>query len=150
MNEQDLKNEIAIQKKVNIDLKTFLSAFIDIKDKICFRVFHDKDKEAPAFNFSYFLNEFDTFVKVLKSYNARGYGVFFCVNTGGHLDKDIIKINAHFVEMDDFPFAEQIKIILSFPLPPSIIIKTRRSLHVYWLLKGNPIIALFRPIQEAL
>lgn len=150
MNEQDLKNEISLQKKVKIDLKTFLSAFIDIKDKICFRVFHDKDKEVPAFNFSYFLNEFDSFIKVLKSYNLRGYGVFFCVNTGGHSDKDITKINAQFTEMDDDGFDVQTEKIKNFKLSPSIIVKTRRSLHVYWLLKGNPIISLFKPIQMAL
>ena len=41
------------------------------------------------------------------------------------------------------------KKIHSFPLPPSIIIKTRKSLHTYWLVKDGQV-GLFRDIQKGL
>ena len=37
--------------------------------------------------------------------------------------------------MDDGDFQEQWKKVDEFPLQPSIVIKTRKSLHVYYLMK---------------
>lgn len=74
----------------------------------------------------------------MREHNAKNRGVFFVVNSGGHNDRDIKRINAQFVEMDDKTFAEQQKLIDEFPLPPSMIIKTKKSLHTYWFMKSNP------------
>lgn len=63
-------------------------------------------------------------------------GIFFVVNPGGHKDAEITAVAAQFVEADDLPLAEQWDNLMAFPLPPSIIVRTRKSLHGYWLLAG--------------
>jgi len=86
---------------------------------------------------------------VLKAHNEQGRGVFFVVNHGGHEDGDIDRINAHFCEMDDIPLEEQLKRVWDFPLEPSLIVKTRKSLHCYCLME-NADIQRFRIVQKKL
>ena len=71
------------------------------------------------------------------------------MNSGGQTDDSITRINAQFVEMDDKSFEEQQALIDAFSLPPSMIIRTRKSLHTYWFVKDAKV-AQFRPIQKAL
>jgi len=61
-------------------------------------------------------------------------GAFFIVNGGGADADKINYISAQWMEIDWLSFDEQWRRINAFPLPPSIIVKTRRSLHTYWLL----------------
>jgi putative DNA primase/helicase len=61
-------------------------------------------------------------------------GVFFVVNAGGHKDAEITRVTAHFVEADDVPLETQWDHLMAFPLPPSIVVRTRKSLHGYWLM----------------
>ena len=68
----------------------------------------------------------------LKEHNQKNHGIFFVVNSGGQTDDSITRINAQFVEMDDKTFEEQQALIDAFPLPPSMVIQTRKSLHTYW------------------
>lgn len=70
------------------------------------------------------------------------------MNSGGHDDETINRINAQFVEMDDFSFEEQLEKIKGFKLEPSIIVKTQKSLHCYWLMKGGADVKRFRHIQS--
>ncbi len=85
-------------------------------------------------------------------------GVFFVVNPGGHRDDAIGGVAAHFVEADDLPLADQYANFQTFPLEPSIIVQTRKSLHGYWLLQPSataatdqaPALSQFSPIQKAL
>ncbi|MDE5852512.1 MAG: DNA primase, partial [Oscillospiraceae bacterium] len=71
------------------------------------------------------------------------------VNYGGHFDRDIERINAQFFECDNASLEEQYEKIKAFPLEPSIIIKTRKSLHTYFLIEnGN--VKDFRKIQRGL
>jgi putative DNA primase/helicase len=84
--------------------------------------------------------------KILKSFYTRN---FFVVNYGGHWGKQIKRINAQFVENDTLPIEEQYKRLMDFPLEPSIIVKTKKSLHSYWLLKEGDT-ALFRKVQKRL
>lgn len=91
-------------------------------------------------------------IKSLRAENAKRRGVYFIVNGGGNTDKEVIKsgcCKAQFMEIDNLPFSDQIEAINSFPLEPSIIIKTKKSLHCYWLL-NNGDISQFRGIQERL
>lgn len=53
------------------------------------------------------------------------------------------------MECDDLPLEEQLAKIQAFPLPPSLIVKTRKSLHSYWLIKGGKV-ENFRHIQRGL
>lgn len=85
----------------------------------------------------------------MTKHNEQGHGIFYVVNAGGQDDASITRINAQFVEMDDLSFEEQQQKIDAFPLPPSMIIKTRKSLHTYWFVKSAEV-ELFRPIQKQL
>lgn len=64
-------------------------------------------------------------------------GVFFVVNAGGQKDAEITRIRAHFVEADDLPLETQWDNLMAFALAPSIIVRTRKSLHGYWLMKDS-------------
>ena len=79
-------------------------------------------------------------------------GVFFVVNGGGNTDAETKakgKARAQFMEIDNIPLADQLELIKQFPAEPSIIVRTRKSLHTYWLLdNGN--IKQFREIQPRL
>lgn len=128
----------------------FFSAFgYSDQDKLFLRTFNDKGRDAPGKNFDFKLKDFTYFEKILHDENKADRGVFFIVNGGGHTDKAVKTARAQFVDFDDFPFEEQIKRIKAFPLEPSIIIKTRKSLHCYWLLDGGEI-KYFREVQERL
>ena len=123
------------------------------EDIVCFRVFDDK-KGGTFHGMKLeckcrdYLQEMEP---QLRKHNEAGRGVFFAVNSGGQTDKDINRINAQFVEMDDVTFAEQWEKINSFPLPPSMVIQTRKSLHVYWFMeKGKADVGRFREIQKLL
>lgn len=128
----------------------FFSAFgYSDQDKLFLRTFNDKGRDASGKNFDFKLKDFTYFEKILHDENKADRGVFFIVNGGGHTDKAVKTARAQFVDFDDFPFEEQIKRIKAFPLEPSIIIKTRKSLHCYWLLDCGEI-KYFREVQERL
>jgi putative DNA primase/helicase len=132
-----------------MEIKKFLSAFFGENDDICFRVFSDRKAEEPEYKGNKYteqLKNIDTLLPTLKQHNKKNRGVFFVINSGGHSDSDITRINAQFVEMDSGSFKEQQAKIDAFPLPPSIIVKTRKSLHCYWLMKDAKV-SRFREIQ---
>ena len=85
----------------------------------------------------------------LKKHNEKNRGIYFVVNFGGHEDSEITRINAQFMECDELPLDEQLKQIEAFPLEPSLIVKTRKSLHTYWLIKDGDV-AAFRRVQKRL
>lgn len=119
-------------------------------DTVCLRVFDDKKRGIfTGQKLEVEAGKFATMEKQLRDHNAQDHGIFFVVNTGGHNDKDITRINAQFVEMDEGTFSEQQAKIDAFPLAPSMIIRTKKSLHTYWFVK-NAEVARFRPIQKAL
>jgi putative DNA primase/helicase len=53
-------------------------------------------------------------------------------------------------EMDNDSFDEQQKKIDAFPLPPSMIMKTQKSYHVYWFMDSTAKVERFRMIQTQL
>jgi P4 family phage/plasmid primase-like protien len=88
-------------------------------------------------------------------------GIFFLVNPGGQKDAEITGVAAQFVEADDLPLETQWDNLMAFPLPPSIVVKTRKSLHGYWLMtlssggdatpdQDTPVLARFTPLQKQL
>ncbi len=85
----------------------------------------------------------------LREHNLQNRGVFFVVNSGGQTDDAITRVNAQFVEMDDGTFEEQWEKINCFPLPPSTVVQTRKSLHVYWFMEKADV-GRFREIQKLL
>ncbi|OXS26519.1 MAG: hypothetical protein BI182_02075 [Acetobacterium sp. MES1] len=76
-----------------------------------------------------------TLLQALKAENdGEQRGIFFVVNPGGHRDVEITGVAAQFVEADDLPLDRQWDNLMAFPLAPSIVVRTRKSLHGYWLL----------------
>ena len=132
-----------------METKKFLLAFYSETDNVCIRVFSDRKAEDPEFKgqkYTEKLSNIQNILPALKRHNEKHRGVFFVVNSGGHTDEEITRVNAQFVEMDTGSFEEQKAKITSFKLPPSIIVKTRKSLHCYWLIKDGDL-KDFRKIQ---
>jgi putative DNA primase/helicase len=86
---------------------------------------------------------------ILQKHNQQNRGIYFVVNYGGHEDADITRINAQFVECDELSIEEQVAQVEAFSIEPSLIVKTKKSLHVYWLMKDAKV-ADFRRVQKRL
>ena len=140
---------------VKVSQKEFLKAFFKSDDsKVYLRAFAEKGrtKTLPSKSFDFRINELDKKLNELKMHNETNMCISFVVNGGGHSDKRVIEsgsCTAQFMEMDGFDQDIQISLINSFPLTPSIIVKTRKSLHTYWLLEDGDI-KRFRNIQGSL
>lgn len=91
----------------------------------------------------------------LVDVNANGGGVFVMVNQGDgrvhdgqrtcRTDASVNALRALFVDDDSGELTPQ-----SLELTPSIIVKSRRGLHAYWLLRRGEPLKAFSPAQEAL
>ncbi|MGV1022532.1 DNA primase family protein [Clostridium perfringens] len=118
--------------------------------RINIRIF--SDKKGTGFkgkNLSFNMKDFQSKGKVLMAHNEANRGIFFVVNSGGNSDRKINKINAQFFECDTLSLKEQLENISKFPLEPSIIVQTKKSLHVYFLIKNGKV-EKFRDIQKKL
>ena len=118
--------------------------------RINIRIF--SDKKGTGFkgkNLSFNMKDFQSKSKVLMAHNEANRGIFFVVNSGGNSDRKINKINAQFFECDTLSLEEQLENISKFPLEPSIIVQTKKSLHVYFLIKNGKG-EKFRDIQKKL
>lgn len=137
-------------KPLEIPLEEFLRPFFDPGEMICLRVFDDrKSGTFKGAKIEASLEKIDLIRETLKKHNEMHRGIYFVVNYGGHEDIDIKRINAHFMECDDLSFEEQMIKIEAFPLEPSLIVKTQKSLHTYWLMKDASV-SDFRMIQKRL
>ena len=127
----------------------FLALGYGITDRVFLRTFDDKNRSGSAINSEVALCNFSAIMPTLLQRNADGRGVFYVVNGGGQSDKDVETAKAQFIDFDDISFEDQIRKLNEFGLDPSIIIKTRKSLHCYWLLDDGEV-EYFRPMQELL
>ena len=118
-------------------------------DPVYIRTFNDRDNKQPGQNFSVPLFRLDSMLPALKSQNSQNRWIFFVVNGDGQSDSKVKHARAQFMEIDSLPMEEQLKLISFFPLEPSIIIRTRKSLHCYWLLNDGQI-KFFRELQQRL
>lgn len=133
-----------------ITAQEILNSLFNPEDKVCLRVFDDKKRGVFAGQkLDVECGKFASIEETLRQHNAQDRGIFFVVNFGGQDDDAITRINAQFVESDELSFEEQEKQIGKFPLPPSMIIKTRKSLHTYWFVKDAKV-ERFRTIQKQL
>jgi len=136
---------------MNVTATDVLGALFNPTDTVCFRVF--EDKKAGVFQgakLSCECGKYKSIEETLKNHNAMQRGIFFVVNYGGQEDAAITRINAQFFEMDDGTFEEQQKKVDAFPLPPSMVIKTQKSLHVYYFMDSTAKVDRFREIQKRL
>jgi putative DNA primase/helicase len=135
---------------MDISAQEVLQSLFNPDDTVCFRVFDDKKTGTfTGQKLSVECGKYQSIETVLQQHNTLNRGIFFVVNFGGHDDESITRINAQFVECDDLSFEKQQIQIDAFHLPPSMIIKTQKSLHTYWFMK-NAEVAKFRGIQKQL
>ena len=137
---------------INVTVQDVLNALFNAEDTVCFRVFDDKKRGIfKGQNLECICSRYrDVMEKKLIEHNRAGHGIFFVVNYGGQTDEAVTRINAQFVESDELSFEEMEKRIQAFPLPPSMVIKTKKSLHTYWFMKDHPEVERFRTIQKQL
>lgn len=136
---------------MNVTAMDVLGCLFNPAEIVCFRVFEDrKDGVFHGAKLECECGKYMGIEETLKKHNAQNRGIFFVVNYGGHDDGAITRINAQFFEMDDGTFEEQQAKIDAFPLPPSMVIKTRKSLHVYYFMDGTARVERFRTIQQQL
>ena len=139
-----------MRKALNIPLEEFLRPFFGPGERICLRIFDDKKTGTfKGAKLETSLSGLPGLMDTLKKHNEKNRGIYFVVNFGGHEDSEITRINAQFMECDELPLDEQLKQIEAFPLEPSLIVKTRKSLHTYWLIKDGDV-AAFRRVQKRL
>jgi len=137
-------------KALDIPIEEFLRPFFDAGETVCLRVFDDrKTGTFKGLKLESEAGKIAAMVDTLKKHNAQNRGIYFVINYGGHEDVDITRINAQFVECDSLSIDEQLTQIEAFPLPPSLIVKTQKSLHCYWLMKDAKVES-FRHIQKRL
>ena len=135
---------------MDITAKEVLGSLFNPEEKVCLRVFDDrKGGIFTGQKLAVECGKFSSIEDILRQHNALNRGIFFVVNYGGQEDENITRINAQFVECDELPVAEQMERIEAFRYPPSMIIRTRRSLHTYWFVKGAEV-RRFRGIQKQL
>lgn len=135
---------------MSVTASEVLLTLFNPEEKVCLRVFDDrKTGSFSGAKLEVEAGKFSTVETTLRKHNSLNRGVFYVINYGGQEDSAIKRINAQFVEMDDKSIEEQQKRIDAFPLPPSMIIRTRKSLHTYWFIK-NGSVAAFRPLQKRL
>ncbi|MDQ3633231.1 MAG: DUF3987 domain-containing protein [Acidobacteriota bacterium] len=127
----------------NMNLSDYLKAFLpDENEKIHFRAF--KAKDAPDTNFNRAAKISFSRKELMNKLNETELrklnhhrGIYFVVNSGGDNDKQINHFNAVFVENDEKTLAEQNRALDKCPIPTSIRIETKKSIHAYWLLNEN-------------
>jgi len=136
---------------MNVTVPDVLGSMFNPTDMVCFRVFDDKkDGIFSGAKLQCECGKYKAIEETLKNHNVLNRGVFFVVNYGGQDDDSITRINAQFVEMDHDSFEEQQKKVDAFPLAPSMIMKTQKSLHVYWFMDSTAKVGRFRTIQAQL
>lgn len=135
---------------INVYASDIIGSLFNPTDEVCLRVFADKKGDPfTGTKLSVEAGKFSSIMTTLEQHNQQNRGIFYVVNYGGQDDASITRINAQFVECDDLSFDEQKKQIEDFPLKPSLVIKTRKSLHTYWFIKGGEV-GRFRTVQKQL
>jgi putative DNA primase/helicase len=137
-------------KSLNIPLEEFLRPFFDPGELVCLRVFDDRKTGAfKGAKLECEAGKIAAMEDTLRKHNAQNRGIYFVINYGGHEDTDITRISAQFVECDSLSMEEQLAQIKAFAVEPSLIVRTRKSLHTYWLMKDAKV-EDFRRVQKRL
>ena len=133
-----------------VSYKDFFHAlgYVD-KEDIYLRTFNDRASDDYGSNKRVQLMSFNSILPTLHKENAENRGVFYIVNGDGNLDKEVKRARACFIDGDEGTMEEQLKALCEFQLEPSIIIKTRKSLHAYWITPDGEK-KYFRELQERL
>jgi hypothetical protein len=139
-----------------MNLNEFLRAFFpDENEAIHFRAFKPKDAPDTGSNRPQMLSttrkrlsEAGGEIELRKLNHL--HGVYFAPNAGGSSDEKITRFNAVFVENDRLSIEEQHADLDECPVPTSIRVETKRSVHGYWLLNENCTAEEWRDVQKRL
>jgi len=135
---------------MNIPFDEFLRPLFDSGETVHLRVFDDKKRATfKGQKLECEMGRISSLTDTLRKHNEQGRGIFFVVNSGGGRDEDISRVNAVFVENDSLSIEEQIVRLEAFKLPPSLMVKTAKSVHAYWLV-ADVKVAEFRTMQKRL
>ena len=131
------------------DVVSFIKCIYNEEDTVHFRCLHDKkDPACRPYEFTPLLKEIDSVLPILQRLNDQSYGIFVSIN-GARRDEEVSHISAQFFECDDKDFDAQLAQIRDFALKPSIVVQTKKSLHVYFLMRDAKV-EDFRRIQQKL
>ena len=135
---------------LHVSVPDILGTLFDPDEKVCVRVFDDKGTRGAA-KWDFPCKDFHKFKPQLDQLNTDGYCISLVINAGGQRDADITRINSYYIDMDDGALDEQMEKINAFPLKPSLIVVTQKSLHCYWFAEdSSDALSRFREIQKAL
>jgi len=129
-----------------MNYKDFLKYFPDH----CIQIFDDNKTGGPDKSKAKTIAGDKVVWEQMEQVNQKGSGVFFSVN---QFPKGIRKIescqgiNAWFAESDDLTLNEQYDNLSDLKLRPSFVVKSKSSLHAYWLAKDGSM-ENFKLIQE--
>lgn len=112
----------------------FKETYVDSKGK-------ERHKEPPFHlprTYSVTRRRLETNQNEIQTLVANGLtrGSYFYVNSGGTTKGEIDRLNAWFCESDTLSIDEQLENLKNSPLPPSIVVVTKKSVHAYWLAEG--------------
>lgn len=118
-----------------LDYQRFLRAFFMEDESICYRAFPPKNCGLSGVKKTRAGIGFNVGVE-LAQWN-RTSGIYFVVNFGGDKDDDIRRFTAFFCECDDLSIDAQNYRLDSSPVPTSVRVETKKSVHAYWLLADD-------------
>ncbi|MBY0554337.1 DUF927 domain-containing protein [bacterium] len=142
------KQPAASAKQFDLDMAAkFLLALGGGKDeKFSFQTFDEVKSDKVKGLAQIIHGTFDECKQKLQELNSKGAGVFVTVNQTnlkGRTNNDIVGLRALFVDKDDGP-------LTNLPLKPSLLVRTGRGEHAYWLLDPKESISEFREAQTQL
>lgn len=122
-------------------------------EEIHFRLINDRDKTRPVLTFRSTLDRLpEVWPEIDRLNREEHYGVFVVVNRlpagNAEKDQDVQGISSWVYEVDDLPKEEQWKLIEQMPVPPSLVVETKKSLHVYFLAAPGAKTENYKRIQE--
>jgi len=88
-----------------------------------------------------------------KTYNKKGYGIFFAVNsfkTSKRTEDNLKELTFWFIDMDEGSKDFQFQKIIDFKLVPTMVIETKNGHHVYWKCKGDVTVDEYKKIIDRL
>lgn len=107
---------------------------------------HDSDLELKK------KGSFEVTLNKARELNKQGYGIHYLPNEfkGNRKACNLSKIRYFFADIDDNSKSEQMALIISLPIKPTIIVETKNGYHCYWKAKGDVDPDNFRVIQTGL
>jgi P4 family phage/plasmid primase-like protien len=147
-------NIAEIEPKINTTatLEDFLAAFFPNDDEIIhLRFIPPKGERGAVTNDARSRQGLQNlFLRKGLEHENQSRGIYFVVNSGGSDDQSITRYNAFFAEIDDRSIEEQHRLYDTCPLPPSIRVETKKSVHAYWLIDGDATRHEWKDIQARL